>query len=120
MAEITFPHKTNGFLQIQVSQTCMHARSSTCDLMQHVRNAEVRKCYKNQWFFNNFVVTSSYTACGGCENVRLAAAACVFRGSPAEGFGSNLGAIWEQFGSNLEGFGSNLDGAGSSRSPRNV
>ena len=76
----------------------MHARSSTCDLMQHVRNAEVRKCYKNKWFFNNFVVTSSYTACGGCENVRLAAAACVFRGHAGEQFGRDLGAIWRDLG----------------------
>ena len=46
--------------------------------------------------------------------MRLAAAACVFRGHAGEQFGSNLegfGGIWEGFGNNLEGFGSNL-GAG--------
>ena len=56
--------KTNGFLQIPVSKTCMFGRSAKCNFVQKVTHREIGKCYKNQWFFNDFGCTACKTACG--------------------------------------------------------
>ena len=47
--------KTNGFLPIPVWKTRMFIRWPTCNIVQNVRHAKMRKCYINLMIFNDFM-----------------------------------------------------------------
>ena len=70
--------KTNVVLQIPVWKTCMFIKWPTCDIVQNVRLAKMRKCYKTKLFLT--VSCSCYIKKHAmkCEKVSLTAARDVF------------------------------------------